>query len=129
MSKSDVADRLEPLTRRYYTEFRRCTDCGHEFEAVQSFSDDPISICPSCGGAVKKRFGNVGISFKGSGFYITDYRSEGYKDAAKKGEAKADSSPASTDSKPAAAAASASESKPKSDPKPAATKKSDAKKT
>jgi len=53
----------------------RCKDCGHEFEAVQSFTDDAISECPSCGGTVKKRFGNVGISFKGSGFYKTDTRS------------------------------------------------------
>src|SRR6185436_13340330 len=53
----------------------RCKDCGHEFEAVQSFTDDAISVCPTCGGTVKKRFGNVGISFKGSGFYKTDTRS------------------------------------------------------
>jgi putative FmdB family regulatory protein len=53
----------------------RCKDCGHEFEAVQSFTDDPITVCPTCGGTVKKRFGNVGISFKGSGFYKTDTRS------------------------------------------------------
>lgn len=55
----------------------RCKDCGHEFEAVQSFTDDAISVCPACGGTVKKRFGNVGISFKGSGFYKTDTRSSG----------------------------------------------------
>ena len=55
----------------------RCKDCGHEFEAVQSFTDDAISVCPECGGTVKKRFGNVGISFKGSGFYKTDTRSSG----------------------------------------------------
>jgi len=52
----------------------RCKDCSHEFEAVQSFTDEPISVCPTCGGTVKKRFGNVGISFKGSGFYKTDTR-------------------------------------------------------
>jgi putative FmdB family regulatory protein len=52
----------------------RCKDCGHEFEAVQAFTDDPITECPTCGGTVKKRFGNVGISFKGSGFYKTDTR-------------------------------------------------------
>jgi len=57
----------------------RCKDCSHEFEAVQSFTDEPISVCPTCGGTVKKRFGNVGISFKGSGFYKTDTRSSGAK--------------------------------------------------
>ncbi len=52
----------------------RCKDCGHELEAQQAFSDDPLTECPSCGGALKKRFGSVGISFKGSGFYKNDSR-------------------------------------------------------
>ena len=49
-----------------------CTKCGYEFEVVQSFSDDPISSCPECKGEVKKVFSNVGVVFKGSGFYKTD---------------------------------------------------------
>jgi putative FmdB family regulatory protein len=53
----------------------RCKDCGHELEAQQSFSDEPLTECPSCGGALKKKFSSVGISFKGSGFYKTDSRS------------------------------------------------------
>jgi len=52
----------------------RCRNCGHEFEAVQSFTDDPLTECPRCEGPVRKRFGAVGISFKGSGFYKTDSR-------------------------------------------------------
>ena len=52
----------------------RCKDCGHELEAQQAFSDDPLTECPSCGGALKKKFGSVGISFKGSGFYKNDSR-------------------------------------------------------
>jgi len=52
----------------------RCRDCGHELEVVQAFSDDPLTDCPSCGGDLRKRFGTVGISFKGSGFYKTDSR-------------------------------------------------------
>jgi putative FmdB family regulatory protein len=52
----------------------RCTECDHTFEAVQSFTDDSIEVCPSCGGRVRKLFGNVGIVFKGSGFYKTDSR-------------------------------------------------------
>jgi len=52
----------------------RCKDCGHEFEAHQSFSDDPLTECPSCGGTVKKKFAAVGIAFKGSGFYKNDAR-------------------------------------------------------
>jgi putative FmdB family regulatory protein len=53
----------------------RCKDCRHELEAQQSFSDDPLTECPSCGGTLKKKFTAVGISFKGSGFYKTDSRS------------------------------------------------------
>ena len=53
----------------------RCADCGEHLEVVQSFSDDPLSVCPACGGTLKKKFNSVGISFKGSGFYKTDSRS------------------------------------------------------
>jgi putative FmdB family regulatory protein len=53
----------------------RCRDCGHELEVVQAFSDDPLTECPACEGSLRKVFGNVGISFKGSGFYKTDSRS------------------------------------------------------
>lgn len=52
----------------------RCKECDHEFEVVQSFSDDPLETCPECQGRLKKVYGNVGISFKGSGFYKTDSR-------------------------------------------------------
>ena len=52
----------------------RCKDCGHTFDAYQSFTDDALTECPECKGALKKLFGNVGISFKGSGFYKTDSR-------------------------------------------------------
>lgn len=52
-----------------------CTDCGHELEAVQSFSDDALTTCPECGGGLRKLFGNVGVVFKGSGFYRNDSRS------------------------------------------------------
>ena len=53
----------------------RCKDCGHTFDAYQSFTDDALTECPECSGALKKVFGSVGISFKGSGFYKTDSRS------------------------------------------------------
>jgi putative FmdB family regulatory protein len=54
-----------------------CVKCDHAFELVQSFSDAPVTICPECGGEVKKVYGNVGIVFKGSGFYKTDSRPSG----------------------------------------------------
>jgi putative FmdB family regulatory protein len=53
-----------------------CTACGHRLEAVQSFTDDPLTVCPDCKGALRKVYGAVGISFKGSGFYKNDSRKE-----------------------------------------------------
>ncbi len=73
-----------------------CEKCGHEFEAAQSMTAKPLLICPKelCPrkkwgrGKVKKKISSgAGLLFKGSGFYITDYRSEKYKDAAKKDSA------------------------------------------
>ena len=55
----------------------RCKDCEHRFDIQQSFTDDALTTCPECGGTLKKVFGNVGITFKGSGFYKTDSRSAG----------------------------------------------------
>ncbi|GIL30473.1 hypothetical protein NUM_57270 [Actinocatenispora comari] len=52
-----------------------CTECGHTLEAVQSFSDGPLTECPDCGGRLRKVFSAVGVVFKGSGFYRTDSRS------------------------------------------------------
>ncbi|MCW3841869.1 FmdB family transcriptional regulator [Micromonospora yasonensis] len=54
-----------------------CTACGHQLEAVQSFSDAPLTECPACEGRLRKLFNSVGIVFKGSGFYRTDSRSSG----------------------------------------------------
>ena len=108
-----------------------CLKCDHQFEKFQSIADAVLTTCPKelCGmkkwgkGKVKRAIGaGAGLIFKGSGFYITDYRSENYKAAAKK-----DSAPASSggDSK----AASSGESKPaaapaKTESKPAKPKKS-----
>jgi putative FmdB family regulatory protein len=63
-----------------------CKSCGEHLEVVQSFKDSPLTQCPACGGALRKVFGNIGIAFKGSGFYKTDSRSETKK--AKAGPAK-----------------------------------------
>ena len=51
-----------------------CTNCGHEFEAFQSFSDAALTECPECKGAIQKVYSNVGVVFKGSGFYKNDSR-------------------------------------------------------
>ncbi|MGO4384306.1 FmdB family zinc ribbon protein [Specibacter sp. RAF43] len=52
-----------------------CKDCGHAFDIQQSFSDDSLTTCPECRGALRKKFNSVGVVFKGSGFYRTDSRS------------------------------------------------------
>jgi putative FmdB family regulatory protein len=51
-----------------------CTECGHAFEQVQSFSDDALTVCPECEGRLRKVFNAVGVVFKGSGFYRNDSR-------------------------------------------------------
>ena len=89
-----------------------CTECGHFFEAVQSFSDDSLTVCPECSGRLRKVFNAVGVVFKGSGFYRTDSRgsSTSSESASTTTETKSDTSTSTatkTESKPAAAAATA----------------------
>lgn len=61
-----------------------CRRCGHTLEKFQFMSEKPLRKCPKCGGMMKRLIGaGAGILFKGSGFYQTDYRSEGYKQKAK----------------------------------------------
>ena len=61
-----------------------CQKCGHRFDLVQSIKDAPKKTCPECRGRIKRLLSaGGGLLFKGSGFYITDYRSTGYKQAAK----------------------------------------------
>jgi putative FmdB family regulatory protein len=65
-----VPDAEETVPTYQYT----CTACDHRLEAVQSFTDDPLTRCPVCEGRLRKLFGSVGIVFKGPGFYRTDSR-------------------------------------------------------
>ena len=61
----------------------RCPQCGAEFEKFQKMSDPPVAPCTSCGANAERRISaGAGLVFKGSGFYITDYRGDGYKKAA-----------------------------------------------
>jgi len=80
-----------------------CEKCGHRFEVFQSISDPPKKRCPKCKGKVRRLLGTgAGILFKGSGFYTTDYRSEGYKRAAKSEGKGSEPKPASSaEKKPA----------------------------
>jgi putative FmdB family regulatory protein len=81
----------------------RCRDCGEPLEVVQSFADDPLTMCPVCGGELRKVFQAVGIAFKGSGFYKTDSRKPA-KAASSSGSASESSG--SSDAKPAPSGAS-----------------------
>lgn len=83
-----------------------CKDCGHAFDIVQSFSDDALTVCPECGGTLRKQFNAVGVVFKGSGFYRNDSRDSGKKSGGtgdSKADTKADSGSTDkkTDTKPA----------------------------
>ena len=72
-----------------------CAECGERLEAVQKFTDDPLTVCPACGGKLRKLFSAVGIVFKGSGFYRNDSRvsaSNGSKDKALNGSSSDSSS-------------------------------------
>jgi putative FmdB family regulatory protein len=68
-----------------------CTDCGEPVEAVQKFTDDPLTVCAVCGGRLRKVFSPVGIVFKGSGFYRTDSRNSSVAADAKKDKQSAES--------------------------------------
>lgn len=102
-----------------------CSKCGHQFEKFQSISEQALSVCPKdlCGqkkwgrGKVNRAIsGGAGLLFKGSGFYITDYRSENYRQAAKKDSGSADTA------KPAANTAAGSTSTSTAEKKPTPAK-------
>jgi putative FmdB family regulatory protein len=75
-----------------------CTDCGEPVEAVQKFTDDPLTVCAVCGGRLRKVFSPVGIVFKGSGFYRTDSRNSSVAADAKKDKQPAESAKSSESS-------------------------------
>ena len=54
----------------------RCTECGEAFDIQQAFTDDSLTVCPNCGGPLRKLFNTVGVTFNGSGFYRTDSRAK-----------------------------------------------------
>jgi putative FmdB family regulatory protein len=89
-----------------------CKKCGHRFEKIQKFSDEPIKTCPECGGEVEKLLTAPAVQFKGAGWYVTDY--------AKKGGSSSKSNPSESSSP---ASDTKSESKPAETPKPSTDKK------
>ena len=110
-----------------------CDACRHKFEEFQSIKAAPIAVCPACGKKKVKRLisAGAGFIFKGSGFYITDYRSESYKAAAKSeaggtpgksgaGESKINDTKSETSKSDAAAPKTAPKAESKGGSKPAA---------
>jgi putative FmdB family regulatory protein len=98
-----------------------CDACDHEFEELQSFSDDPLTKCPKCKKKKLRRLFGTGASiiFKGSGFYETDYRSESYKAGAK---AEADATKPASDAKSDTKSDGPTKTETKTESKPAGTK-------
>jgi putative FmdB family regulatory protein len=93
----------------------RCGTCGHQFEIVQRISEEPLTVCPKCQGKLSKMLYPVGISFKGSGFYTTDYKDAG-KGSTSSSNGSKSSSEGSSDSKPEAKSESKPEAKSESKP-------------
>lgn len=91
-----------------------CDACGHRFEVIQKFSDDPLTECPKCRGAVRKLVSSPAIQFKGSGWYITDYARKGGSGGSSgaKGETSADKGAASSGDSSAKADTSSTTSSP-----------------
>ncbi len=92
-----------------------CTECGNRFDEVQSFSDEALTTCSLCSGRLRKLFGNVGVVFKGSGFYRNDSRET----------AKSSSSATSSASTPSNGSSGGSESSTSSSDKSASSSSSD----
>lgn len=87
-----------------------CKNCGHRFDAVQSFAEPTLTVCPECGGPLRKEYGSIGVTFNGSGFYRTDSRAGEKKpsDPSSSGSSSSDSS--SSDSSSGASSSSGSSS-------------------
>ncbi|MBD3136501.1 FmdB family zinc ribbon protein [Microbispora bryophytorum] len=93
-----------------------CTACGEQLEAVQKFSDDPLTECPACQGKLRKVFSAVGIVFKGSGFYRTDSRSSTSSTTTSTTTTSSKSSGDSGKKEPATSTSSSSTSSPSTSP-------------
>jgi putative FmdB family regulatory protein len=92
-----------------------CRDCGSKLEVHQSFTDASLTVCPTCGGELRKQYGTVGVTFNGSGFYRTDSRA---KDGGS--SSGSDSSGTSSAAKSEGSSAPKESTKPSTESKPAA---------
>jgi putative FmdB family regulatory protein len=103
-----------------------CTECGHAFEQVQSFSDDALTVCPECEGRLRKLFNAVGVVFKGSGFYRNDSRKPAAESTSSSPSSSGESSSttsttSASDSSSSSSSSSDSSSTSTKSPQPAAT--------
>jgi putative FmdB family regulatory protein len=96
-----------------------CTECGNRFDEVQAFSDAALTTCPKCSGRLRKLFGNVGVVFKGSGFYRNDSRESA------KASAKSSSNGSSVTSESASSSSSEKSSEKSSSDKSSSTSSND----
>ena len=101
-----------------------CKSCGQRLEVQQRFTDDALTECPACRGELRKVFGNIGITFKGSGFYKTDSRS---KSSATKSSESSDSSKDSSKDSSSDSSATKSDTKTETKKESSSTSSSDAK--
>ncbi len=98
----------------------RCTQCGEAFDIQQAFTDDTLTVCPNCGGPLRKLFTAVGVTFNGSGFYRTDSRAKPASEGS--GPSSESSAPAAKTESPSSAASSSS-SAPSSSAPPSSSSK------
>jgi putative FmdB family regulatory protein len=104
----------------------RCGNCGHQFEIIQRISEEPLTTCPKCQGKLAKILYPVGISFKGSGFYTTDYKGSG-KSSESSSNGAAPSKEGTSESKAETKSESKSEGKSESKSETKSQPKSDSK--
>jgi putative FmdB family regulatory protein len=106
----------------------RCEACGHQFEVIQKFSDDPIAVCPKCGGPVAKLLSSPAFQFKGTGWYVTDYARKGTSEGKESKDKESKDKPAgdSKDSKPDAKSTPAASTDSSANSTPSTSKTSDA---
>jgi putative FmdB family regulatory protein len=101
-----------------------CTSCGEHLEVAQSFRDDALTVCPACGGPLRKVFGSIGVVFKGSGFYKTDSRPAAKSSASSKADSGGATGTADGSAAGSGSGAGSSGSDPKSAPSGKGEKKS-----
>ncbi len=98
----------------------QCTECGNGLEAVQKFTDEPLTTCPDCQGRLRKVFSAVGVVFKGSGFYRTDSRSSSSSSVGSGSSSSSSTTSSSTSSSSSSSSGSSGASAPAASPAPAA---------